>query len=227
MPVAPLPFVRAEVVAVSRRLHENGWVANHDGNISVRLHGDRLLITPTAYSKRDVDDAALIIVDFDGKVLEGRKKPFSELELHLAIYRARPDVGAIARGQPEATLAVGADHDELAPLHGQAAWLGRRIPVHPVPRLLRTAELAAAAASTLGEAEAMVLRGNGAVTTGTDPGTAVARMHLLAATCRVHATVRHPVPLDEDDITAWRTAAPPLLTRLWLHLARTHPGDNP
>jgi hypothetical protein len=43
----------------------------------------------------------------------------------------------------------------------------------------------------------------------------------------VHTTARHPVPLDEDDITAWRTAAPPLLTRLWLHLARTHPGDNP
>jgi ribulose-5-phosphate 4-epimerase/fuculose-1-phosphate aldolase len=124
-------------------------------------------------------------------------------------------------------LAVGADHDELVPLHGQAAWLGRRIPIHPVPKLLRTAELATAAATTLGEADAMVLRGNGAVTTGTDPGTAVARMHLLAATCRMHATARHPVPLDEDDITAWRTAAPPLLTRLWLHLARTHPGDNP
>ena len=149
-----------------------------------------------------------------------------ETWLHLAIYRARPDVGAIARGQPEATLAIGADHDELAPLHGQAAWLGRRIPIHPVPRLLRTAELATAAATTLGDADAMVLRGNGAVTTGTDPGIAVARMHLLATACRVHATARHPVPLDEDDITAWRAAAPPLLARLWLHLARTHPGDN-
>jgi hypothetical protein len=93
-----------------------------------------------------------------------------------------------------------------------------------VPRLLRTAELADAAAATLGEADAMVMRGNGAVTTGTDPGIAVARMHLLATTCRVHAAAHDPVPLDDDDITAWRAAAPPLLARLWLHLARTHPG---
>ena len=128
------------------------------------------------------------------------------------------------QAQPEATLAVGADSTELAPLHGQAAWLARRVPVHPVPRLLRTAELAAAAAATLGEADAMVLRGNGAVTTGTGPGIAVARMHLLATACRAHAATRNPVPLDDDDITAWRAAAPPLLARLWLHLARTHPG---
>ncbi|HEY1101716.1 MAG TPA: class II aldolase/adducin family protein, partial [Myxococcota bacterium] len=62
MPVAPLPKVRAELVAASKRLHQNGWVANHDGNISVRLNGDRLLITPTAYSKWDVDDGSLIVV---------------------------------------------------------------------------------------------------------------------------------------------------------------------
>ena len=72
MPVAPLPKVRSELVAASRRMHAAGWVANHDGNISIRLTGKRLLITPTAYSKADVDDGALIIVDLDGKVLEGR-----------------------------------------------------------------------------------------------------------------------------------------------------------
>ena len=62
MPVAPLPRVRAELVATSRRLHEMGWVANHDGNLSVRLTGNRLLITPTAVSKRDVDESMLLIV---------------------------------------------------------------------------------------------------------------------------------------------------------------------
>ena len=62
MPVSPLPKVRAQVVETSRRLHHNGWIANHDGNVSVRLKGDRLLITPTAVSKRDVDDGMLLIM---------------------------------------------------------------------------------------------------------------------------------------------------------------------
>ena len=144
-----------------------------------------------------------------------------ETWLHLAVYRARPDVAAVVRAQPEPTLAVGACHDGLAPLHGQAAWLGRRVPVHPVPRLLRTEDLAAAAANTLGDADAMVLRGNGAVTTGSEPGVAVARMHLLATACRVHSAARDPVALDDDDIAAWRAVAPSMLARLWRHLART------
>jgi len=59
------------------------------------------------------------------------------------------------------------------------------------------------------------------VTTGSEPGIAVARMHVLAAACRVHATAREPIPLGDDDIAAWRAAAPPLLARLWRHLART------
>ncbi len=189
------------------------------GHVSARV-GDVLLVTPpTALDQ--AERAALVPVPLDVVDLPRGAPP--ETWLHLAIYRARPDVTAVARSQPEATLAVGAGRTELAPAHGQAAWLGRRIPVHPVPRLLRTAELATAAAATLGGADAMVLRGNGAVTTGTDPGIAVARMHLLATACRVHAAAPDPVPLDDDDITAWRAAAPPLLDRLWEHLRRTHP----
>ena len=207
------------VVEAARVLAALGLV-DAFGHVSAR-GGDALRITPpTALDQAQVAD--VVHVPLDVTELPPGAPP--ETWLHLAIYRARPDVAAITRAQPEDTLAVGADQTELAPLHGQAAWLGRRIPVHPVPRLLRTVELATAAAATLGEADAMVLRGNGAVTTGSNPGIAVARMHLLATACRVHAAAHHPVPLDEDDITAWRAAAPPLLARLWLHLARTHPG---
>jgi HCOMODA/2-hydroxy-3-carboxy-muconic semialdehyde decarboxylase len=213
------PELRDAVVEAARVLAALGLV-DAFGHVSTRA-GDALLITPpTALDQAEGSD--LMLVPLDTMDLPSGAPP--ETWLHLAIYRARADVMAIARAQPEDTLAVGADHTELAPIHGQAAWLGRRVPVHPVPRLLRTVELATAAAATLGENDAMVLRGNGAVTTGTEPGIAVARMHLLATACRVHAAAHDPVPLDDDDITTWRAAAPPLLHRLWLHLARTHPG---
>jgi ribulose-5-phosphate 4-epimerase/fuculose-1-phosphate aldolase len=190
------------------------------GHVSAR-DGHHLLITPPA-ALDQVSAADLVPVPIDAADLPPGAPP--ETWLHIAVYRARPDVAAVVRAQPEPTLAVGACHTELTPLHGQAAWLGARVPVHPVPRLMRTAELAAAAATTLGEADALVLRGNGAVTTGSEPGIAVARMHVLTAACRVHAaatlSAREPIPLDEDDIAAWRAAAPPLLDRLWRHLAR-------
>ena len=180
MPVAPLPKVRAELVAVSRRLHENGWVANHDGNVSVRLNGGRLLITPTAVSKRDVDDAMLLIVDMDGKVLEGRRKPFSELELHLAMYRARPEAEAVIHAHPPHATAYGLVGLELTPVAMPeiVVSLGSRIPTLPrvMPKEKAGVEAVEKAAR---EVDAMLLSGNGALTLGVDLSQALLRMELV------------------------------------------------
>ena len=191
MPVAPLPFVRAEVVAVSRRLHENGWVANHDGNVSVRLNGSRLLITPTAYSKRDVDDASLIIVDMSGKVLEGKKKPFSELELHLAIYRARPEVDAVLHAHPPHATAAGLVGLELSPIAMPeiVVSLGERIPTLPrvMPKEKAGVENVEQAAR---EHDAMLLSGNGVFTCGPDLSFALLRMELVEHWAKIFSLAR-------------------------------------
>jgi L-fuculose-phosphate aldolase len=180
MPLAPLPKVRAELVAVSRRLHENGWVANHDGNVSVRLNGGRLLITPTAVSKRDVDDAMLLIVDMDGKVLEGRRKAFSELELHLAMYRARPDAEAVIHAHPPHATAYGLVGLELTPLAMPelVVSLGHRIPT--LPRVMPKEKAGVEAVEKASrEVDAMLLSGNGALTLGAELSQALLRMELV------------------------------------------------
>lgn len=180
MSFVPLPKLRAQVVETSRRLHENGWVANHDGNVSVRLKGDRLLITCTAMSKRDLDDASLLVVDLDGKVLEGRKRPFSELELHFAAYKARPEVNVVLHAHPPYATAFGLAERELGPIAMPeiVVSLGDRIPTLPraMPKdtaaLQRFGQYAA-------EYDALVLSGNGALTLGDDLTQALLRMELL------------------------------------------------
>jgi len=109
----------------------------------------------------------------------------AEAWAHLRAYAARPDVGAIARAQPPAAFAVGAVLSDLPVLHGQACWLGTSVPVHGDARLLRSAELADRAVAALGQAHALILRGNGALTCASTPEQAVARMWLLAAACEV------------------------------------------
>jgi L-fuculose-phosphate aldolase len=180
MPFPPLPRLRASLVEASRRLHQNGWVANHDGNASVRLNGGRLLITCTAISKRDVDEASLLVVDLEGKVLEGRRKPFSELELHLAAYRARPEVDAVLHAHPPVATAFGLCGVELAPigLPELVVSLGARIPTlaRAMPRdPVGVKQVEAAAA----EYDAMLLAGNGALTLGEDLTQALLRMELV------------------------------------------------
>lgn len=93
------PRLRAALADYARRLHARGWVANHDGNLSVRLPGDRYLVTPTATSKAEVTPDSLLVVDSGGRAL-GAGKPFSEVGLHLAVYRARPDVHAVVHAHP-------------------------------------------------------------------------------------------------------------------------------
>lgn len=191
MPSPPLPRLRAELVAVSRRLHQMGWVANHDGNASVRLTGDRLLITPTAVSKIDVDDSMLIIVDLNGKVLEGRRKPFSELELHLAAYRARPEIEVVLHAHPPHATAFGLVGLELSPVAMPeiAVSLGDSIPT--VPRLMpKTPELVKAVEAATSKVDALLLSGNGALTLGASLEQALLRMELVEHYAKILSIAR-------------------------------------
>jgi L-fuculose-phosphate aldolase len=81
-------------------LHEKGFVAAMDGNLSIRLKQDRILVTPTGLSKGSMRPADLVIVDLDGKQVAGRRNVTSEIGMHLMIYRTRPDVKAIVHAHP-------------------------------------------------------------------------------------------------------------------------------
>lgn len=95
----------AELVAASHLLHERGWVANHDGNLSAK-DGARLLATPTATSKRLVSEASLVQLDAGGQVVAGTGKVFGEIGLHLTVYERRPDVLAVVHAHPPNATAI-------------------------------------------------------------------------------------------------------------------------
>lgn len=204
MALVPLPKLRSQLVEVSRRLHQNGWVANHDGNLSVRLKGERLLITCTAVSKRDVDDGCLLLVDMAGKVLEGRKKPFSELELHLAAYRARPEVNAVLHAHPPHATAWGLCGAELSPvaMPEVVVSLGSRIPT--VRRFLpKDPDGVAMVGAQAAGYDAMLLSGNGALTLGDDLSQALLRMELVEHYARILTAARlvgDVAPLSDGEL---------------------------
>jgi L-fuculose-phosphate aldolase len=91
---------REEIVHYGRMLHQRGFVAAMDGNLSVRLDYDRLLVTPTCVSKGAMRPTDMVIVDQNGERLAGRRNVTSEIGMHLLIYRLRPDVRAIVHAHP-------------------------------------------------------------------------------------------------------------------------------
>ncbi len=91
---------RNEMVHFGRMLHERGYVAATDGNLSVRLGDDRILATPTCMSKGMLRPADIVAVTMEGRQLTGRRTVSSELGMHLLIYKLRPDVKAIVHAHP-------------------------------------------------------------------------------------------------------------------------------
>jgi L-fuculose-phosphate aldolase len=91
---------REEIVRYGRMLHQRGFVAAMDGNLSVRLKHDRILVTPTGLSKGAMKVPDMVIVDLNGKKVAGRRNVTSEIGMHLLIYRTRPDIQAIVHAHP-------------------------------------------------------------------------------------------------------------------------------
>jgi L-fuculose-phosphate aldolase len=91
---------RDEIVRYGRMLHERGFVAAMDGNLSARLDEKRLLVTPTCVSKGRMRSSDLVIVNQQGQRIAGRRNVTSEIGMHLLIYRMRPDVRAIVHAHP-------------------------------------------------------------------------------------------------------------------------------
>jgi L-fuculose-phosphate aldolase len=81
-------------------LHERCFVAAMDGNLSVRLKDDRILVTPTCVSKGAMRASDMVVVDGEGRHISGRRHVTSEIGMHLLIYRQRPDVQAIVHAHP-------------------------------------------------------------------------------------------------------------------------------
>jgi len=105
--------LRQEIVAIGKKAYERGLVTATDGNMSVRLMGDRFLITPSGSCLGELKAEQLVYIDVEGRVLSGGK-PTGELAMHLAAYRERPDINAVLHAHPPITTGFTVAGESLA-----------------------------------------------------------------------------------------------------------------
>lgn len=97
--------VREDIVEVGKRMYNRQFVASNDGNISVKVSDNEILITPTGVSKGYMTAEDMIKVDMAGNVIAGSKKPSSEIKMHLTVYKNRPDVNSVCHAHPQKATA--------------------------------------------------------------------------------------------------------------------------
>ncbi|HEY3355651.1 MAG TPA: class II aldolase/adducin family protein [Polyangia bacterium] len=180
--------LREALCDYSRRLHARGWVANHDGNLSVRAGAARVLCTPTATSKAAVGADGIVLIESleDASRVVGRGKPPGEVNLHLCAYRARPDVRAVVHAHPPTATAIGLAGSKLLerPLLPEAVVsLGPCVPTVPVAAPGKAA--AAALAPFLCDYDAVLIAGNGVLAVGDDLEQAYLRLELVEHLARI------------------------------------------
>lgn len=100
MPAVNAHKIKQEICEIGRRLYAKGFAAANDGNITYRLSENEVLCTPTFICKGFMTPDDICVVDMEGKQLAGRRKRTSEVLLHLAIMKSRPDVKSCVHCHP-------------------------------------------------------------------------------------------------------------------------------
>jgi L-fuculose-phosphate aldolase len=170
---------RLDLCVAGRWMYERGYIVACEGNLSVRLDGERVLTTPTCMNKGMLAPDDLVTIDLEGRQVAGDRKASSELAMHLLFYRMRPDVHAICHAHPPTAtgFAVAGRALDQALLPEVIVGLGQ-IPLvkYGTPG---TPELSAALEPCVPHYDALLLANHGAVTCGPDLLTAFFRMETI------------------------------------------------
>jgi len=185
-----LESLRADIVEVGRRMYARGYTASNDGNISVRIGDDRLLMTPKSVCKGFMTPDMLCITDLDGRKIEGSRDPSSESLMHLEVYRQRSDVRAVVHAHPPTAtgFAVAGIPLDRAVLAEVLTTLGS-IPIaeYATPS---TSELPQAVSKYIKAHDGMLLANHGALTVGADVFAAYYKMETIEHFAKISLVAR-------------------------------------
>jgi len=170
---------RVEICAIGQQMYERGYVIACEGNLSVRLDADRILLTPAGACKGNLAPQDLLVTDLNGAVVCGTGRPSSEIQMHLLYYCSRPDVRAVCHGHPPTAtgFAVAGRALEEAILPEVVISLGK-VPLAPYG-MPGTRELCAGLEPLVPNHDAILLENHGVVTGGKDLITAYYHMETV------------------------------------------------
>jgi L-fuculose-phosphate aldolase len=198
-PVRSIFALRREIVEIGLRLYDRGLIVAAEGNISVRLADNRILVTPAGLCKGRMAAEDLVVVDTAGTKLQGERSPSSELPMHLTAFAIRPDIGACVHAHPPYATAFAVSGIALADciLPEVVAILGS-VPLteYATPS---TQEVGDSIAKYLERFDAFLLKNHGVLTIGSDLEEAYRKMEIVERFAEIVSIARGLGAVDELD----------------------------
>ena len=159
---------KESIVEYGQKLIASGLTTGTGGNLSI-LDPDhaRILITPSGVAYDAMSPADVVVMDMDGGIMEGRRKPSSEWSFHASLYRKRPDVHAVVHTHSVYATTLACLRWEIPAVHYLIGFAGRNVPLAPYATF-GTTELARNVVETIGPSNAVLLANHGLVSVGPD-----------------------------------------------------------
>ncbi len=176
--------IRSEFIEICHKVYEKGFVSATDGNVSLRLDSGRILITPSAKNKGELEENDLLVIDYNGNLLEGKGKITTEAKIHLLAYDKRKEINAVVHGHPiYSTAFATAGKDLTKPIFPEVILTIGKVPLckYGTPS---TDELTISMEPHIGYAWALLMQNHGAVTFGTSLKEAYYKMEKLEHTAK-------------------------------------------
>jgi L-fuculose-phosphate aldolase len=182
-------------------------MAGASGNLSARLDGERILITPSGRAKGRLTPPDLLLIDPEGRVLAGDGRPSAETAMHVAVYRVLPGAGAVVHAHPVKAGAMAVAHQPIT-IDTLPEALFSMGDIAAVPYIQSaTAELGEAVAAALQHGDGALLLNHGAITVGKTVEAARMKMEVLEALADTAIQVRilgGGVPLPAAEVERLR-----------------------
>jgi L-fuculose-phosphate aldolase len=182
--------VREEICRAGKLLYDRGYAVCNDGNISVRIGEDKVLITPSGVSKGRMSPDMLVVTDLEGRVLSGDRYPSSESKMHYMVYKKRPDAGAVVHAHPPVSTAYAVCRKPLREpyLAEMIIGLGGEVPVTEFA-MLSTDEVPRSIEPFLAERNAVLLANHGALAWGESLWPAFDLLEMVEHTAKINLNV--------------------------------------
>jgi len=207
--------VKKQVVTTAQKLTKKGYLIATGGNLSIRIPGrEAFAITPSNYDYMKMVPEDVCVLDFDLKVLEGKRKPSVESAMHGAVYQTRPDVNAIVHTHQVYASTLSLINAPIPALFDeQARFLGRTVEIIPYAPSGTGFLKNVIARNVKNHNNAFIMQNHGALCLGHDVERAAHNIEILEkcslayllALCTERSVSKIPLPIREIAFSKMRS----------------------
>lgn len=203
-----LPELRGEVARYARKMYDSHLVQATQGNLSVRDPESGLIcLTPSGTDYQLLTAEDIVVIDGNGKVVEGKRRPTSEIHVHTLILCRRRDIHCVMHTHSPYATAFGVVYQSIPMiLSDSALYLGSEVPIAAY-HMSGTREFAESVVDTLKDGPAVIWGNHGALVVGVDLSLTFSIAHALEDSAKVYTIAKQlgtPILLPQEEVIKLR-----------------------